>query len=86
MLAADLYYSGNSVFVSHGHGLFTSYFHMTELQVKTGAYVSKGQQIGTIGRTGRVTGPHLHFSAKLDGLYFDPIELFDLDVWLSPTE
>lgn len=83
VLAKDLFYSGNSVFLSHGHGLFTSYFHMTQLGVKTGDHVKRGQQIGTVGRTGRVTGPHLHFSTKLDGLYFDPVEIFDLDLWLG---
>lgn len=83
VLADDLYYSGNSVFLSHGHGLFSSYFHMSKLAVRTGQHIKRGDSLGLVGRTGRVTGPHLHFSAKLDGLYFDPVELFDLDLWLG---
>lgn len=83
VLAKDLYYSGNSVFVSHGFGLVTTYFHMTQIAVKVGEHVRAGQLLGSIGRTGRVTGPHLHFSAKLWGTYFEPTELFELFDWLD---
>ncbi|MCC6811715.1 MAG: M23 family metallopeptidase [Deltaproteobacteria bacterium] len=86
VLAEDLYFSGNSVFISHGLGLFTTYFHMTKIDAKSGDHVFAGQKIGTIGRTGRVTGPHLHFSAKLWGYYFDPAELFELDGWLPDVD
>jgi hypothetical protein len=86
VLAEDLFFSGNSVFISHGLGLFTTYFHMTKIDVKAGDHVRAGQKIGTIGRTGRVTGPHLHFSAKLWGYYFEPAELFELDAWLWEVE
>ncbi len=86
VLAEDLYYSGGSVFISHGMGLFTTYFHMTKIDVVRGQHVEAGQKIGTIGRSGRVTGPHLHFSAKLWGYYFEPIELFELDGWLPEIE
>ena len=78
VLAEDLFFSGNSVFVSHGLGLFTTYFHMTKIEVKAGQHVSAGALLGTIGKTGRVTGPHLHFSTKLWGHYFEPMELFEL--------
>lgn len=86
VLAEDLYFSGNSVFISHGMGLFTTYFHMTKIDVRRGDHVLAGQKLGTIGKTGRVTGPHLHFSAKLWGYYFDPAELFELDGWLADIE
>lgn len=86
VLAEDLYMSGNSVFISHGMGLFTTYFHMTRIDVQKGDHVREGQKLGTIGKTGRVTGPHLHFSAKLWGYYFDPAELFELDGWLPEIE
>jgi hypothetical protein len=78
MLARDLFYSGNSVFLLHGMRLWTTYFHMTEIKVREGQYVHAGDLLGLVGKTGRVTGPHLHFAAKLAGYYFDPEELFEL--------
>ena len=65
----------DAVLLDHGQGLYTLYFHMTELQVKTGETVTRGQQLGTICATGRVTGPHLHFAVKYAGTYVNPADL-----------
>lgn len=75
LAAEDFYYTGNAVFIDHGDGLFTTYFHLSRLDVKTGDRVTRGQQIGLMGATGRVTGPHLHFGVKLAGTYVDPVDL-----------
>jgi murein DD-endopeptidase MepM/ murein hydrolase activator NlpD len=68
---SDLYYSGVTVIIDHGHGLTSAYLHMSKRNVKVGDFVARGQQIGAIGATGRVTGPHLDwrinwFKQRLD--------------------
>jgi murein DD-endopeptidase MepM/ murein hydrolase activator NlpD len=57
-----MYFEGNAIFLDHGHGLKTVYMHLSELDVKEGQMVKRGQRIGAIGGTGRATGPHLHWS------------------------
>lgn len=78
LAAPDYYYTGNAVFLDHGGGLFTVYYHLSQLDVKTGDRVQRGQKLGLLGATGRVTGPHLHFGVKLLGYYVDPREVFAL--------
>jgi murein DD-endopeptidase MepM/ murein hydrolase activator NlpD len=78
LAGADFYWTGNCVFLDHGNGLFTVYFHMSKLTVKTGDHVTSGQELGRVGATGRVTGPHLHFGVKLLGVYVDPADLLRL--------
>ncbi len=78
-LTRDCFYSGNTVFLSHGAGIFTDYFHLSKILVKNGQTVKKGQVIGLLGRTGRVTGPHLHFATKVSGTIFDPEALLRFD-------
>jgi murein DD-endopeptidase MepM/ murein hydrolase activator NlpD len=73
----DMYFNGNMVFIDHGHGLKTAYLHMSRIDVKVGQLVKRGEQIGAIGQTGRVTGPHLHwmmywFNTKLDPAWVVP--------------
>lgn len=68
----DLYFSGRTVIVDHGLGVSTVYIHMNELKVATGDRVTQGQVIGTIGTTGRSTGPHLHWGLNLGQDYLDP--------------
>lgn len=76
--APDLFYSGNVVIIDHGQGLQTVYAHLQEMHVKKGDTVKKGQIIGLVGKTGRVTGPHLHWGASLKGTRFNPISLLNI--------
>ena len=71
----DYFFNGKTIFVDHGNGLITMYCHLDRFDVKAGETVSKGQQIGLSGKTGRATGPHLHWSVILNGAMVDP-ELF----------
>jgi murein DD-endopeptidase MepM/ murein hydrolase activator NlpD len=68
----DYYYNGNSVFLDHGQGLISGYFHMTAIKVEAGQQLKQGDIIGTVGATGRVTGPHLHWNVYLNGTKVDP--------------
>lgn len=79
VMARDCYGSGSSVVVHHGAGLFTAYFHMSRIDVKVGTLVKAGQQLGLVGKTGRVTGPHLHWGVKADGLWVDGKTLLELN-------
>ncbi|HZN55532.1 MAG TPA: M23 family metallopeptidase [Candidatus Polarisedimenticolaceae bacterium] len=76
-LAADLYYSGGTVIVDHGGGLFTTYAHLSKVEVEEGATVAPGDRLGLSGATGRVTGPHLHWGARVGRSIFDPRALLD---------
>jgi murein DD-endopeptidase MepM/ murein hydrolase activator NlpD len=77
VIAEDLYYSGNVVIIDHGGGLFTIYAHLSEIGVEEGATVESGALLGLSGATGRVTGPHLHWGAKIGNRPFDPTALLD---------
>lgn len=68
----NYYYNGNTVFLDHGQGLISGYFHMTESKVKPGQQLKQGEILGTVGETGRVTGPHLHWNVYLNGTKVDP--------------
>ncbi len=78
VLVRDCFASGNTVLVHHGGRLFTAYFHLSKFDVKEGELVKPGQRLGRVGKTGRVTGPHLHFGVKLDGRWVDPASLLGL--------
>lgn len=73
----NYFFNGNSVFIDHGQGLITMYCHMSKVHVKTGQQVSQGEKIGAIGKTGRVTGPHLHWAISLNDARVDPGLFFD---------
>lgn len=79
VMAQETWAAGNATVISHGAGVYTAYFHQTKMLVKPGDHVKKGQPVGLVGKTGRVTGPHLHFSVKVNGLYVDPASLLELD-------
>jgi murein DD-endopeptidase MepM/ murein hydrolase activator NlpD len=76
-LVGDFFFSGHSVVLDHGGGLYTVYFHLAENKVEMGASVRKGDVIGLSGMTGRVTGPHLHWGARINGARVDPFELLN---------
>ena len=78
VLVRDCYTTGNTTLISHGVGAFTGYFHQSAFKVKRGARVKRGELIGLVGKTGRVTGPHLHFLARVDGLSVNPEALLGL--------
>jgi murein DD-endopeptidase MepM/ murein hydrolase activator NlpD len=78
VLANDLYYAGKTVVIDHGLGVFTLYCHFSKIIARRGEMVRKGDIIGEIGATGRVTGPHLHWGVKVSGSRIDPFSLLDL--------
>jgi murein DD-endopeptidase MepM/ murein hydrolase activator NlpD len=78
VLARDLYFSGNTVIIDHGLGLFTYYCHFSRLKVGRGDMVKKGSVIALAGSTGRSTGPHLHWGVRILGSRVDPGALLRL--------
>ena len=80
VLAADLYTSGGTIIIDHGLRLFSLYFHLSSFAVARGDKVERGQLIGKVGESGRVTGPHLHLSTKIEGVSFDPLSLLQADL------
>ena len=72
ILAEEFIVSGRTIVIDHGLNLFTAYYHCDELHVQPGEWVEAGQQIGTVGSTGFSTGPHLHWTANLNGVFIDP--------------
>ena len=77
-ITVDHIFSGKGIFVDHGLGFYTMYFHLSEILVKDGDLVTAGQIIGKVGATGRATGPHLHWGVKLNGARVNPYALLDL--------
>ena len=78
VFASDLYYSGNTVIIDHGLGVYSFYCHFSRILAKRGESVKKGDPIGEVGATGRVTGPHLHWSIRVNGGRCDPYSLLYL--------
>ena len=75
VLAEDLYYSGNTVVIDHGYGIYTLYAHLSELGAKPGQSVDADTEIGKVGATGRVTGPHLHWGLTIDHARVNALEI-----------
>ena len=72
ILAADHYYAGRSVYLDHGGGVVSMYFHLSQIGVEDGQFVNRGDLVGLSGSSGRVTGPHLHFGVAVQGRLVDP--------------
>jgi murein DD-endopeptidase MepM/ murein hydrolase activator NlpD len=85
VMTRDNYAAGNTVLVHHGAGLYTAYFHLSAIDVKEGSRVTRGQLLGKVGGTGRVTGPHLHWGVKVDDLWVDGATLLKLDFGAAPA-
>ena len=78
LLAHDLYYSGGTVVIDHGLGLFSLFAHLSAIDAKEGTSVAAGEVVGKVGATGRVTGPHLHWMVRVNGARIDPLSLLAL--------
>ena len=74
VFAGPLTVRGNATIIDHGHGVYTGYWHQSEISVTEGDNVQKGQQIGLVGGTGRVTGAHQHFEVWVNGIQVDPLD------------
>lgn len=75
-LCGEQFFGGRSVVLDHGGGVFSLYYHLRDSAVSEGQRVSKGERIGSVGATGRATGPHLHFGVRAAGGRVDPTPLF----------
>lgn len=78
VLAENRFYAGNSIVIDHGHGIYTGYYHLSKMHFKKGDMVKKGEVIGLSGNTGRVTGPHLHFSFRINSIQVNPLQAMEL--------
>ncbi len=72
ILSGDFFFNGNGIYIDHGQGLVTMYCHMSRIDVKEGQELKRGQIIGAVGMTGRVTGPHLHWGVSLNDARVNP--------------
>jgi len=77
LVADNHFYTGTAVYVEHGGGLVSMYFHLDTATVKEGDLVKRGERVGKVGSTGRSTGPHLHVGLRWLGMRIDPLPLFD---------
>lgn len=84
IMVRDCFYSGKTVVIDHGARVYTMHFHLSSFNVGVGDRVKRGQMVGRVGLTGRVTGPHLHFGVKLGKTYVDPLALLALDLTSDP--
>ena len=75
----DLYYTGGTIIFDHGHGISTLYMHMKDLYVKKGQKIKQGDVIGTVGKTGRSTGPHLDIRLNWFDLKLDPASVLKIN-------
>lgn len=78
VLAKNLFFTGNTVILDHGLGIYSLYAHLSRIDVKVGEVINNGQQVGLSGATGRVTGPHLHWGMVVQGARVDPFTLVNI--------
>jgi murein DD-endopeptidase MepM/ murein hydrolase activator NlpD len=77
VLAEPMAVRGNAVIIDHGGGVFTGYWHMSEMKVAAGMEVATGDVLGLVGNTGLSTGAHLHWELRIDGVAVDPMQFLD---------
>ena len=77
-LTGEFYFNGQTVFVDHGQGLISMMCHLSQIDVTQGQSVARGDLLGLVGATGRVTGPHLHWSVSMNGNRVDPVQVMAL--------
>ncbi len=73
IISDNFFYKGNAIYIDHGGGLISSYSHLSDLEVVTGDVLEKGDLLGLVGKTGRVTGPHLHWEIFIGGVPVNPL-------------
>ncbi len=78
VLVGEMFFSGKSVVLDHGFGMYSMYFHLSEARVQEGEAIPRGAVIGLVGSTGRASGPHLHWGVRLNGARVDPLSLIRL--------
>jgi murein DD-endopeptidase MepM/ murein hydrolase activator NlpD len=78
VLTGDHFFTGNTVVIDHGAGILSMYFHLDKINVKKGDMISRGGVLGTVGSTGRVTGPHLHWGIRVDEQRVDPVSFVEI--------
>jgi len=78
-LVDNFFLAGNVIYINHGGGVVTAYFHLSKPLVSVGDTVTRGQEIGLVGATGRVTGPHLHWAARYGAVTVNPLDLVSLN-------
>lgn len=78
VLVMDRFYLGNVIYIDHGHGAYSYFAHLSRSLVKEGDFVKKGQLIAKSGKTGRITGPHLHYAMRLHNITVDPLQYTSL--------
>lgn len=78
VLSENRFYAGNSIIIDHGQGIYSCYYHLNKMNFKKGDKVQKGNIIALSGSTGRVTGPHLHFAFRINGIQVDPLQAINL--------
>lgn len=77
VIASERYYAGGSVVIDHGFGIYSAYFHLSKIKVKKGDLIKQNQVIALSGKSGRVTGPHLHLGIKISGISVDPLDFIN---------
>lgn len=78
VLADDLFFTGGTIIIDHGQGLYSLFAHLSEFAAHEGQDVAQGTVVGLVGATGRVTGPHLHWSVRLNGARVDPLSVIEI--------
>jgi murein DD-endopeptidase MepM/ murein hydrolase activator NlpD len=81
VMAEPVTVRGNAVILDHGRGIFTGYWHMSEIKVEVGQQVTAGDVLGIVGNTGLSTGAHLHWEMRVDGVAVDPMQFLDEPVY-----